>query len=167
MPVIRRLAHVAAGVIAGTAVFAAPAAHASPPAPSAAPAAQAEGCWGTGPTVTDTLGVRWPTRYCNNFRAGDVYNYVEGRWQPIGRLNAGDSWFVCQSHGPENPPVGEWLNDIWLYTEADVVWAAGGWGGFPATHVSGGENYTPIPNLDWCPWENALARRGTPTTPGK
>ncbi|GAA3113557.1 hypothetical protein [Streptosporangium carneum] len=165
MPVLRRLAGMAASVIVGAALFTAPAAHAAQP-PANAPA-ELEGCWGAGPTVTDTLGVQWPTRYCNNFLAGDVYNYVDGRWQPIGRLNAGNSWFVCQSHGPENPAVGEWLNDIWLYTEADVVWAAGGWGGFPATHVSGGENYEPIPNLDWCPWENTLARRSVPTTPGK
>jgi hypothetical protein len=102
-------------------------------------AAAADGCWGTGPTVTDTLGQRWATRYCNNYRAGDVYNYVDGRWQP----------------------VGEWVNDIWLYTEADEVWAAGGWGGFPATHVSGGVNYGPIPGLDWCPWEEDVTPAGS------
>jgi hypothetical protein len=126
-----------------------------------AQAAAADGCWGTGPTVTDTLGQRWATRYCNNYQAGDVYNYIDGRWQPVGRLYAGDNWFVCQSHGPDNPPVGDWVNDIWLYTEADEAWAAGGWGGFPATHVSGGVNYGPIPGLGWCPWEEDVLRSGS------
>ncbi|GII85138.1 hypothetical protein Ssi03_31280 [Sphaerisporangium siamense] len=132
-----------------------------------APAAAADGCWGSGPVVVDPRGARWQTTYCRTYRAGDVYNYVNGSWQPIGRLNAGDNWFACQSHGPENPPVGDWANDIWLYTEADTFWETGGWGGFPATHVTGGENYGPIPNLAWCPWENTLAAHGAPTSSGK
>ncbi|KAB8188923.1 hypothetical protein FH608_041280 [Nonomuraea phyllanthi] len=150
MSAVRRISCVAVAAAAAATVL------------TALPAqAAADGCWGTGPTVTDTLGQQWATRYCNNYRAGDVYNYVDGRWQPVGRLYAGDNWFVCQSHGPDNPPIGDWVNDIWLYTEADEAWAAGGWGGFPATHVSGGVNYGPIPGLGWCPWEEDVLLSGS------
>ncbi|TMR94346.1 hypothetical protein [Nonomuraea basaltis] len=124
-------------------------------------AAVPDGCWGTGPTVVDPQGQRWPTRYCHNYITGDVYNYVGNGWQPIGKMYAGDNWFVCQAHGPENPPVQSWKNDIWLYTQGDEGWANNGWGAFPATHVSGGVNYGPIPNLDWCPWEDSLPKTST------
>lgn len=130
-------------------------AYAAPMADQAAGRAAEVGCYGEGPTVTDPQQKVWKTKWCNNYRTGYVYNYVAGSdvWQPIGKLNAGKNWFACQSHGPENPPVGDAKNNIWLYTEADEVWAGGGWGGFPATHVSGGNNYEPVPGLDWCPWE--------------
>ncbi|MGW0201068.1 hypothetical protein [Nonomuraea sp. NPDC003201] len=163
MSVVRRLTSVTALCALAVAVFAvSPANAAAPPPPTEPP----DGCWGTGPVAVDPMGVRWQTRYCRAYRTGDVYNHVQGAWTPIGRLNASDSWFVCQAHGPENPPVQQWYNDIWLYTLADEAWDSDGWGSFPATHVTGGVNYGPIPNLPWCPWENTLTRKGVPERTG-
>ena len=52
----------------------------------------------------------------------------------------------------ENPPVGNARNNVWLYTQGDVSYVPRyhGWGWFPATYVSGGGNYDPIPGLRWC-----------------
>jgi hypothetical protein len=112
-------------------------------------AAAASGCWGTGPTVTDYAGGRWATRYCHNYRGGQtLIDGVSG-----GYLYAGNNWFVCQKRFPqENPPVGNARNNIWLYTQGDVSYSPvyKGWGWFPATYVSGGGNYDPIPGLRWC-----------------
>lgn len=120
-----------------------------------ASAASYSGCWGTGPTVTDFGGDRWHTKYCHNYLGGEV------SWDPIGAgfLYAGNNWFVCQARftGWPNPAVGSARNNIWLYTQADrgVQWYQPGykyhkWGYFPATYVSGGVNYGPIPGLPWC-----------------
>lgn len=111
------------------------------------------GCWGTGPTVRDFRGARYGTRYCHNYLGGTV-----GFGTTLsGYLYAGNNWFVCQSRGGENPRVGSARNNIWLYTQGDKgvpSWAPGyhyhGWGWFPATYVSGGINYGPIPGLRWC-----------------
>jgi hypothetical protein len=112
-------------------------------------AAAASGCWGTGPTVTDYAGGRWATRYCHNYRAGQTRMYSSA----TGWLYAGNNWFVCQKRtNVPNPPVGNAKNNIWLYTQGDVSYSAvyKGWGWFPATYVSGGGNYDPIPGLRWC-----------------
>lgn len=112
-----------------------------------ASAASYSGCWGTGPTVTDFRGYRYPTRYCHNYQGGQLRLYS----RVSGYLYAGNNWFVCQSRlGIENPRVGTARNNIWLYTEGDVGYAYHGWGWFPATYVSGGVNYGPIPGLPWC-----------------
>lgn len=60
---------------------------------------------------------------------------------------------MCQDQwvGYENPPVGSARNNWWLYTQADTSTNfRHGWGWFPATKVSGGGNYEPIPGLRWC-----------------
>ncbi len=104
------------------------------------------GCWGTGPVVTDFRGVKYSTRYCHNYLGGNLRLYTT----VSGYLYAGNNWFVCQSRFGENPPVGSAWNNIWLYTQGDVAYAYHGWGWFPATYVSGGTNYNPIPGLRWC-----------------
>lgn len=38
----------------------------------------------------------------------------------------------------------------WLWTQGDVAYADNGWGWFPATKVSGGNNWEPIPGLQNC-----------------
>ena len=115
-------------------------------APGTRAAAAAAGCTSNGPTVTDFSGARWSTRYCHNYRSG----YVWAGNSHSGYLYAGTNWFVCQSRGGENPPVGNARNNIWLYTQGDVGYSYRGWGWFPATHVSGGVNYGAIPGLRWC-----------------
>ncbi|MEW2397128.1 hypothetical protein [Streptomyces sp. NPDC046862] len=113
----------------------------------------AAGCAGAGPTVTNHLGITYSTTYCHNYQAG----YVVRADQPSvtnysGYLNAGDNWFVCQRQitAWENPPVGSARNNWWLYTQGDDGYADAGWGWFPATKVSGGGNYQPIPGLRTC-----------------
>ena len=135
---------------------------AASPAPSAAPDANqlgklpsanasaraAAGCNSAGPTVSDYRGIRFATRYCNNYRGGTVgFGSLD-----TGYLYAGRNWFVCQQRAGENPPVGNARNNIWLYTQGDKSYNATyrGWGWFPATYVSGGVNYGPIPGLRWC-----------------
>jgi hypothetical protein len=127
----------AAAIGCGSLAFAAPA--------SAAPG----GCWGDGGSHTDYLGNTYGTRYCYAYTSGDVMN----NGSVAGRLFSGTSWFVCQAEwtGYENPPVGGARNDYWLYTQADTGSAPlRGWGWFPATKVSGGGNYGPIPGLRSC-----------------
>lgn len=115
---------------------------------SSALTATASGCTSAGPTVSDFRGVRYSTRYCHNYRGGGLrlYNITSGY------LYAGTNWFVCQQRIGENPPVGSARNNIWLYTQGDVSYNSRyhGWGWFPATYVSGGVNYGPIPGLRWC-----------------
>jgi hypothetical protein len=122
------------------------------------------GCWGTGPEVTDTLGNRWSTMYCHAYAGGDVYAYgaydddpsEPGNSNPVvGYLNAGNSWFVCQVDGWQNPHVaGGAVNRWWLMTQADRATAAGrdvkGWGWFPANRISGGRPGQRIPGLPDC-----------------
>ncbi|MGW0331736.1 hypothetical protein ACWD0J_07650 [Streptomyces sp. NPDC003011] len=117
-----------------------------------APASAAAGCWGTGPTVTDYYGHTFTTQYCHNYQAGNVVRANQS--SPTinsGYLYAGDNWFACQAQlSWENPPVGNARNNWWLWTQGDVGYSEGGWGWFPATKVSGGGNYEPIPALDYC-----------------
>jgi hypothetical protein len=114
----------------------------------AAPSLAATGCTSSGPTVTDWTGTRFATRYCHNYKAGPVGFGTT----TTGYLYAGTNWFVCQERSIENPPVGNARNNVWLYTQGDVSYVAKyhGWGWFPATYVSGGGNYEPIPGLRWC-----------------
>jgi hypothetical protein len=115
---------------------------------SAAATTAASGCTSAGPTVKDYRGVSFATRYCNNYRGG--YTSLFGI--NTGYLYAGKNWFVCQQRAGENPPVGNACNNIWLYTQGDVSYNSKyhAWGWFPATYVSGGVNYGPIPGLRWC-----------------
>src|SRR4051794_12821284 len=116
----------------------------------------ASGCFARGPDRSRTFGNGIPvtesyhTWKCFAYTAGDV---EEGDVQ--GLLRAGTSWFVCQRKWPgfENPQVGAARNDWWLYTLADVSSGreTNGWGWFPATKISGGGNFQPIPgNLPDC-----------------
>lgn len=95
-------------------------------------------------------GRKVPVANCNAYRAGTVWHY---RNNPSGELFAGVSWFVCQKQytGWQNPPIGVWRNDWWLWTLADRPYPGqSGWGWFPATHISGGGNYQPVPGLRPC-----------------
>lgn len=124
---------------------------------SAGPAAaNYSGCWGRGPTVTDYSGTRSSTRYCHVYLGGNVELAGSNRGV-TGYLNAGNNWFVCQHKfpGDPNPRVGSARNNWWLWTQADYSKNGNGrkyhgWGWFPATHVSGGGNYQPIPGLRTC-----------------
>jgi hypothetical protein len=130
-----------AGVVGILLLGAAPA----PPA-SAAPS----GCGGAGPTVNHG-GERIVTRYCYAWRGYMTLDYDYKTMN--GYLYPGTSWFVCQSPGAENPrdPHSGARNRWWLWTLADNAYRNGGWGWFPATFVSGGANYQPIPGLQRCP----------------
>jgi hypothetical protein len=91
------------------------------------------------------------TRVRFAYRTGDVINDLGRR---VGELKRGLSWFVCQTRSDrQNPPVGfgpgkTALNDHWLFTVSDSLPRRWGW--FPATMISGGDNFEPIPGLDIC-----------------
>ncbi len=121
---------------------------ASNTATSASSTLAASGCSSNGPTVKDYRGFSYATRYCHNYRAGYTHLFDAN----TGYLYAGTNWFVCQQRFGENPPVGNARNNVWLYTQGDVSYSSTyrGWGWFPATYVSGGGNYDPIPGLRWC-----------------
>ena len=140
------MALVGCGVLASSAAAAGPPTTVPDVRGSAPVALAAAGCNSNGPTVTDYRGVVFSTRYCHNYRAG--YTTMAGVRN--GYLYAGTNWFVCQQRAGENPPVGNARNNIWLYTQGDVAYNSRGWGWFPATHVSGGVNYGPVPGLRWC-----------------
>jgi len=151
---------------------------ASTPATNVATAAP-DGCWGDGPWFDpddwhdapsrDPERFTGPTKFCHAYRGGPLVPSVvpcPGRdldhfscWNTFnpphesGYLYAGDSWFVCQRQAPrENPPVGSARNTWWLATIGDEAYGLyDGFGYFPATHVSGGDNYEPIPGLPECP----------------
>jgi hypothetical protein len=136
---------------------------------AAGPASAAAGCSGAGPTVTDHLGNTWSTTYCDAWLSGDLERGV-GKDDPSeisGHLYAGRAWFVCQQQVPhlENPPVGEYRNNWWLYTQGDVAYSDQGWGWFPAVNVSGGGDYEPIPGLPDCGFPTAATEDAGPTTP--
>ncbi|WP_151477110.1 hypothetical protein [Streptomyces albicerus] len=116
----------------------------TPASASAAP----NGCWGNAGTKTDPDGRTYTARYCHNYQSGDIIWHRN----KIGDLYAGDNWFVCQSKDPgfPNPPVGDARNDWWLYTQGDTGSVHKAWGWFPATKVSGGNNWEPIPGLRTC-----------------
>lgn len=116
---------------------------------AAQPAQAYSGCWGSGPVAKDPYGPAFHTKYCHNYRSGYTM-YGSAR---AGLLWAGTNWFKCQKRfaGAENPPVGSARNNWWLWTQADVGYSGHGWGWFPATYVSGGGNYAPVPGLPKCP----------------
>jgi hypothetical protein len=114
----------------------------------------ASGCYDRGPDRSRWVGNGIPflesyhTWYCYAYRS----DYLVENGNNQGYLYAGTSWFVCQKkwQGQENPAVGSARNDWWLWTLGDVQYV-GGWGWFPATKISGGGNYQPIPgNLPTC-----------------
>ncbi|MFC4563973.1 hypothetical protein ACFO4E_19095 [Nocardiopsis mangrovi] len=134
---------------------------------AAAPANAADGCSGAGPTVIDYVGNTWSTTYCDAWRSGDLEAGV-GKDNPSeisGHLYAGRAWFVCQQQFTylENPPVGEYRNNWWLYTQGDVAYSDQGWGWFPAVNISGGGNYEPIPGLRNCGFPETLSAEMGPS----
>lgn len=114
-------------------------------------------CWAAGPNVRTPSGITWGTRYCHAYMSGPVQilrRRGSGYWLSgtAGDLFAGNSWFVCQRNFPSVPNrTGNARNTWWLYTQADRKRAAGGWGWFPATRISGGSNYQIVPGLRICP----------------
>jgi hypothetical protein len=100
------------------------------------------------------------TMWCYAYRAGSVYNHQNTKpdgtgevvWAPVGYLYASRSWFMCQlPFDDENPAVGSARNNWWLLTISDDAYDdRSGYGWFPATRVSGGGNYEPIPRLPDC-----------------
>lgn len=120
---------------------------------AASPAHAAAGCSGAGPRVTDYAGTTWNTTYCYNYQSGDIGRGSNTAYLKTGYLYAGTNWFACQKRIPdwENPAVGNARNNWWLWTQGDEAVQYGGWGWFPATKVSGGNNYEPVPGLPLCP----------------
>ncbi len=114
----------------------------------AGPASAAAGCSGYGGAHTDVFGDTYGTTNCHVYSSG----YVRYNGTNSGYLYAGTSWFVCQEKFPgiDNPAVGSARNNYWLYTQGDVSYAHSAWGWFPATKVSGGNNYSPVPGLHSC-----------------
>jgi len=112
------------------------------------PASAAGGCSGYGGAHTDVFGNTYGTTNCYAYTPG----YIRYNGTNSGYLYAGTSWFVCQEKFPgiENPPVGSARNNYWLYTQGDVGYSHSGWGWFPATKISGGVNYGPVPGLHSC-----------------
>jgi hypothetical protein len=115
---------------------------------ASSPAQAYSGCWGSGGAHTDYWGNTYGTRWCNAYSSG----YMRAHGSNVGYLYAGNSWFVCQHQwvGYENPAVGSARNNWWLYTQGDDAYQYNGWGWFPATRISGGVNYGPIPGLRDC-----------------
>ncbi|MFF9219954.1 hypothetical protein [Streptomyces viridosporus] len=112
-----------------------------------ASASAADGCWGNAGPKKGPNGATYTARYCHNYQVADI-GVGDTR---TGHLYAGDNWFVCQQKfANENPPVGSARNNWWLWTQGDKAYANGGWGWFPATKVSGGGNYQPVPGLPAC-----------------
>ena len=101
---------------------------------------------GSGSCPAGPAGLTLGTKWCHDYRSSRF------RWQGVttGYLYAGDNWFMCQRPGGTNPAVGTARNNWWLFTQGDVGYAHRGWGWFPATMVSGGGNYEPIPGLRGC-----------------
>ncbi len=115
--------------------------------------AAAAGCWGRGPNVEQVPGaLTWGTTWCRNYAGSRT---VRGSGA-TGYLYAGTNWFVCQARHGENPRIGSARNHWWLWTQGDLGYRDRGWGWFPATHVSGGGNYEPIPGLRRCSWSDGL-----------
>ncbi|GAB2987772.1 hypothetical protein GCM10023080_061720 [Streptomyces pseudoechinosporeus] len=116
----------------------------TPASASAAP----NGCWGNAGQKTGPNGNTYTARYCHNYQGSEV-----GIGTTVtGYLYAGDNWFTCQQQFTDrpNPPVGDARNNWWLWTQGDEGYSNNGWGWFPATKVSGGGNYEPIPGLPNC-----------------
>lgn len=114
------------------------------------PASAASGCSGSGGVHTEEpYGFRYGSTNCNVYSTGNVM--ADGAVSGV--LHAGTNWFVCQEQFTDrpNPAVGAARNNWWLYTQADTGSAPlHGWGWFPATRVSGGGNFEPIPGLTNC-----------------
>ncbi|WP_210594412.1 hypothetical protein [Streptomyces sp. GESEQ-35] len=77
---------------------------------------------------------------------------ASGCWGNAGSKQGpgGATYTAQQFTDRENPPVGDARNNWWLWTQADDAYSNNGWGWFPATKVSGGGNYQPIPGLQNC-----------------
>ncbi|MBG0853046.1 hypothetical protein I2W78_14600 [Streptomyces spinoverrucosus] len=129
--------------LGATAVLAAGAVALTPASASAA-----AGCWGNAGQKQGPGGATYTARYCHNYQGSEVGIGDTA----TGYLYAGDNWFVCQQQftDVENPPVGDARNNWWLWTQGDDAYSNNGWGWFPATKVSGGGNYQPIPGLQNC-----------------
>ncbi|BFU44770.1 hypothetical protein [Krasilnikovia sp. MM14-A1004] len=140
---MRRITRLALGVLAAVGLTAG-----GTFGPTGPAAAAPNGCSGSGGSHTDYLGNTYGTTNCNVYSAG----YVRNSGANSGYLYTGTSWFVCQEQwvGYENPSVGSARNNYWLYTQGDDGYAHSGWGWFPATKVSGGGNYAPVPGLRSC-----------------
>ncbi|MFC7403663.1 hypothetical protein [Georgenia alba] len=121
---------------------------ASPTVGATASAATATAsCW-DGPNVTDYQGSTYDTSICPTWK-GSVVGFGS---TDTGYLYAGNNFVVCQQRGGENPQHGGARNDIWLYTQGDEQYQDSGWGWLPATVVSYGGDYQPIPGVPWCRW---------------
>lgn len=143
--VVTTMIAMASGAVALTA--------ASPASSTPAEAAPAAGCYAAGTRSIPIDGKGWETRNvysCNVYRSTNLWHiFGDGGFAADAGLNTGRSWFVCQFKSGllDNPAVGSAVNDHWVYTLGD--W--GGWGWFPATHISSGSNWNPIPGVPNCP----------------
>ncbi|GCD96863.1 hypothetical protein EHYA_04550 [Embleya hyalina] len=102
-------------------------------------ASAASGCYGSGPRVRDGNGNLQYTRYCYAYLKSNMYDWRYGA-SPTAIMEAGESWFVCQSYFPghENPWTGnDRRNYWWLWSQGDTKWSHNGWGWFPANRISG------------------------------
>lgn len=99
--------------------------------------------------VTIPSGKETQTWRCPTHRAGPVYASPESN-RRTGYLRDGNNWFVCQRRGRPNPETPTGKNNIWLYTQGDTATGNEGWGWFPATFVTYGENMQPVPGVPDC-----------------
>lgn len=128
-------------------------------APASTPVAASGGsCTAGGPTVWSPLGQQHNTVYCPTWRGTNVYGYhVTGEASQVtGYLYGATNWFACQQQGAENPGFGMgYKNTYWLLTQGDVATGVNSeyihaWGWIPATAVSYGGDYEPIPGVPFC-----------------
>ncbi|MFC0625026.1 hypothetical protein [Kribbella deserti] len=144
----------ASGAVALTAAAPASAVVPTEPARTSGTSAPAAGCYAAGTRSIPIDGTGWVTRNvysCHVYRSTQLWHiFGDGGYADENSiLNAGRNWFVCQMKSGllNNPPVGSAVNNHWVYTLGD----RGGWGWFPATHISSGGNWSPIPGVPSCP----------------
>lgn len=105
-----------------------------------------------GDDITDPAGPSVLSAFvCSTWTGTYVYAEPTVLSPRTGFLFPGNNWFLCQTRGAPNPPLGESVpSDIWLFTQGDRASSSlGGWGWAPATAVAGAEAFAPLPGLRW------------------
>jgi hypothetical protein len=116
----------------------------------------------SGPTLTDDIGVKRITVHCVVFRDLNIHARPDASSATEGYLPTGANWFACQTLGMENPVTYNTEspsphdkpnhNKWWLFTQSEDRGPDGRklWGWFPATAVTEGEEYQPVPGVPVC-----------------
>jgi len=130
--------------------------------PASTPASAAPGsCYAQNAAVTDDWGRTFSTRYvCPTWTGAALESTPYDVHMPFddsGYMYAASQvWVICQRQGGPNQSLGGYQNNWWLYTQGDQARAntwgyRNAWGHLPATAVSYGQNWQPIPGVPYCP----------------